>query len=46
MGLAIINTASVVEVTDYIGALRAILAVLIVWYKAFLVFNYLAHALI
>jgi len=41
--LAISSTASVEGV---IGALRVVLAVLVVWFKAFLAFNCLARALI
>jgi len=42
-GLAVGNTAGVEGVA---GALRVVLAVLVVWLKAFLAFNCLARALI
>jgi len=45
-GLAAANITNIIEVVDCAGALRAIFAVLIVWFKIFLAFNYLAYALI
>jgi len=46
MELAIGNTASVEGVVDYAGPLQAVFAVLVVWFKIFLAFSYLARALI
>ena len=46
MGLAVGSTASIEGVADCAGPLRAVLAVPIVWFKAFLAFNYLAYTLI
>ena len=46
MGLVTGSTVNIVEVAAYAGALRAILAVLMVWFKAFLAFKRLARALI
>jgi len=45
-GLVISSTASVKGVADCVGPLRAVFTVSIVWFKALLAFNYLAHALI
>jgi len=39
-------TGDVVGIADCVGALRAVLAVLMVWFKAFLAFKCLAYALI
>jgi len=45
-GLAIDNIASIKGVADCAGPLWTVLAVLMVWFKIFLAFNYLARALI
>jgi len=44
--LAIGSTIGVERVTDCAGPLWAVLAVLVVWFKAFLAFNCLTYALI
>jgi len=44
--LAIGSTTSIEKVMDYAGPLQAIFTVLIVWFKTFLAFSYLAYALI
>jgi len=46
VGLVTGSIASVIGVTDCAGALQAVFTVLVVWFKAFLAFKYLAHALI
>jgi hypothetical protein len=44
-GLTVGCAASVIEVAGYAGALWAVLAVLIAWFKRFLVLNQSARAL-
>jgi len=46
VGLAIGNIVSVVRVADCAGALWAVFAVPVDWFKIFLAFNCLAYALI
>jgi len=44
--LIINNIASIIKIVDHTGALQAVFIVFVVWFKAFLIFNYLVYALI